>query len=213
MYFLTQLSTETDLWCRRTESLLSPSCWITRRSCWLIVAIFSLRWKTLSWWQWYFKTVWEQNHPLWTVSQSLRLVQAPRCLLPAPAIWVTLVRGDVAFAGSFIAARWSSGVMFVNTAAMCASARGETPAWPGAPSGEVNLGVSGDVAEPTSANSAAGTCPSQPCETPRRAIRRVNGNLFPIRGTCGCVRVLTVSRQVPSLSCKLMAALNCSREK
>lgn len=66
MYFLTQFNTETDLWCRRTESLLSPSCWITRRSCWLIVAIFSLRWKTLSWWQWYFKTVWEQNHPLWT---------------------------------------------------------------------------------------------------------------------------------------------------
>lgn len=98
--------------------------------------------------------------------------RAPRCVLRVCALLTRLVlapragdlgqprAGDAAFAGSFITARKSSGVMFVNTAAMCARARGEASNRPGAPGGEVNLGAGINVAKPASANSLAGTFPS-----------------------------------------------------
>lgn len=135
------------------------------------------------------------NHLLWT---SLRACVGTSASLVVPSVGDLGQAGarDVALAASFITSRKSSGVMFVNTAAMCAQARGETPAWPGVPKLRGKAWRQCNVAKPSSASAPAGAHPSQPCGTPRQGVWRASGNLFTVCSTRGCVLMMMVAPQV-----------------
>lgn len=119
------------------------------------------------WWQGYFKRVRKQNH----LPQSLAVRSEPAlCSARRTAdLGQPRVR-DAAFAGSFITRPYvptSSGVMFVNTAAMCARARGE--ASNPAPGGEVKP-WRWDRCRAAGASSAAGASHS-----PGSRVKRAGG--------------------------------------